>query len=138
MPRDVRRTGTPLGIIAKLRSHHRTRPAARRRRADLGRGGRAKAQPSFGQRIAAFLRPAIAVPIAAVLVAGAFFGYTATHHNGPITTIDAAYYLRDHASLNGTMPFGEGSVDPSLRGDESAGDQQWIASTGTSVVAETR
>ena len=97
-----------------------------------------RAQPSFGERIAAFFRPAIAVPIATVLVVGAFFGYTATHHNGPATTIDAAYYLRDHASLNGTMPFGEGSVDPSLRGDESAGDQQWIASTGTSVVAETR
>lgn len=97
------------------------------------------ARPTFVQRIAAVFRPAIAVPIAAVLVVGAFFGYSATHQNASITTIDAAYYLRDHASLNSTMPFGEGSVEPaSLRSDESAGDQHWIASTGASVVAETR
>ncbi len=96
-------------------------------------------QPSFAQRITALFRPVVAVPIAALLVVGAFFGYTASHHTGPITVIDAAYYLRDHASLNSTMPFGESSVEPaSLHGDESAGDQQWIASTGASAIAETR
>lgn len=97
------------------------------------------AQPTFTRRVVAFFRPAVAVPIAAVLVVGAFFGYSATHHSAPMITIDAAYYLRDHASLNSTMPFGESSVEPaSLRGDESASDQQWIASTGASAVAETR
>ncbi len=96
-------------------------------------------QPTVAQRIAAFFRPAVAVPIAAVLVIGAFFGYSATHHAAPMITIDAAYYLRDHASLNSTMPFGESSVEPaSLRNDESAGDQQWVSSTGVSTVADTR
>ncbi|MBV8638601.1 MAG: zf-HC2 domain-containing protein [Candidatus Eremiobacteraeota bacterium] len=96
-------------------------------------------QPSVTQRIAAFFRPAIVVPVAAVLVVGAFFGYSATHHASPMITIDAAYYLRDHASINNTMPFGESSVEPtSLRSDESASDQQWVASTGASAVAETR
>ncbi len=98
-----------------------------------------RAQPPLAQRIAAFFRPAIAVPIAAVVLAGAFFGYTATHHAAPMITIDAAYYLRDHASLNSTMPFGESAVEPaSLRNDESPGDQHWIASTGASAVAEMR
>lgn len=98
-----------------------------------------QARPTFVQRIAAAFRPAIAVPIAAVLVVGAYFGYTATHHTPSIVTIDAAYYLRDHASLNSTMPFGESQVEPaSLRGDEAAGDQTWIASTGASVVAQMR
>lgn len=97
-----------------------------------------QAQPTLGARLVAFFRPAVAVPaLAAPLVVGAFFGYTASHHNGAVTTIDAAYYLRDHASLNNTMPFGEGSVEPA-RGDESAGDQQWVASTGPSIVAEAR
>jgi len=98
-----------------------------------------QAQPSFMQRLAALWRPAIAIPVAAVLVLGAFFGYNAAHRTPALTTIDAAIYLRDHASLNSTMPFGEGSTEPaSLRGDESPSDQHWIASTGTSVVAETR
>ncbi|HET9028743.1 MAG TPA: zf-HC2 domain-containing protein [Candidatus Aquilonibacter sp.] len=93
--------------------------------------------PSSLQRLAAFLRPAYALPIAAVLVLGAFFGYTATHRAAATTTIDAAIYLRDHASLNSTMPFGDGASEPAtLRSDESASDQQWIASTGTSVVAQ--
>jgi anti-sigma factor RsiW len=95
-------------------------------------------RPTFAQRIAAAFRPAIAIPVAAVLVVGAFFGYAATHHAAPVTTIDAAYYLRDHASLNSTMPFGTSVVDPASLRDEGAGDQHWIASTGASVVAETR
>jgi anti-sigma factor RsiW len=98
-----------------------------------------QARPSIAQQIAAFFRPAVAVPLAAVLVVGAYFGYTATHRTAATTTIDAAYYLRDHASLNSTLPFGESSAEPaSLRGDESTSDQQWIASTGTDVVAENR
>ncbi len=95
-------------------------------------------RPTFADRVAALFRPATAIPAAAVLVAAAFFGYSATHHAVSVTTIDAAYYLRDHASLNSTMPFGTGVVDPSSLRDEGAGDQHWIASTGASVVAETR
>ena len=96
-------------------------------------------RPTFAQRIAAAFRRPIAIPIAALLVVAAFFfGYSATHRAAPVTTIDAAYYLRDHASLNSTMPFGTGVVDPSSLRDEGAGDQHWIASTGVSVVAESR
>lgn len=97
------------------------------------------ARPSLGERLAAFWRPAFAIPVAAVLVVGAFFGYSSTHRTVALTTIDAAVYLRDHASINSTMPFGDGATEPaSLHGDESPTDQQWIASTGTSVVAESR
>jgi anti-sigma factor RsiW len=73
--------------------------------------------PSFAARLAALWRPAFAVPAAAVLVIAAFFGYSAAHHVS-VTTIDASYYLQDHAALTGTVPFGEGSIVPSgLRGD---------------------
>lgn len=100
---------------------------------------RDQAAPTFAQRLALVFRPVYAVPIAAVLVIGAFFGYTATHHAVPVTTIDAAVYLRDHASLNSTMPFGDGAAESALRGEvSSASDEQWVASTGTSLVAESR
>lgn len=73
---------------------------------------REERSPSWGARIAAFWRPAVAVPVAAVLVVGAFFGFTATHH-AAVTTIDASYYLQDHAAITGTVPFSEGIVVPS-------------------------
>jgi hypothetical protein len=63
--------------------------------------------PSFAERIAAWLRPAILVPLAAVLVLGLFFAPQL--FNRPPQTIDAAYYLDDHAAVNGTIPFGDAS-----------------------------
>lgn len=101
---------------------------------------RETARPAWHEQLVAFFRPAYALPVAAILLLAIFFGYNATHRGAPVTTIDAAVYLRDHASLNSTMPFGEGAAEPaSLRDDATvAADQRWVASTGTSVVAESR
>ncbi len=79
---------------------------------------REERSPSWGARIAAFWRPAIAVPVAALLVIGIFFGYSATHRT-PITTIDASYYLQDHAAITGTVPFSEGIIVPSGMGSNA-------------------
>jgi anti-sigma factor RsiW len=97
---------------------------------------RESSAPSFVERLQALLRPVIAVPIAAMLVVGAFFAYNASHHV-PLTTIDAAVYLRDHAAVTSTLPFGEGPDPASLR-DDSPSEQQWVASTGTEFVAQAR
>ncbi len=67
--------------------------------------------PSWSQQIAAWMRPAVAVPVAAALVVAAFIGFSSTaHHND--TTIDAAYYLDDHAAITSAVPFSEGNTVP--------------------------
>jgi len=85
--------------------------------------------PSLWDRIVFAFRPAIAIPIAAVLITGAYFGFARHGSAAANTVIDAAYYLEDHAALTSTMPFAEGTVVPSsLENDETASDQQWVAS----------
>ena len=88
----------------------------------------ARSTSSLWDRIMFAFRPAIAVPIAAVLIVGAYFGFA--HRGGAANTvIDAAYYLEDHAALTSTMPFAQGTVVPSsLENDETASDQRWVAS----------
>ncbi len=66
--------------------------------------------PSWTQRVAAWLHPAVALPVAAVLVLAAFLGFGSSAHHG--TTIDAAYYLDDHAAVTGAVPFSEGNTVP--------------------------
>ena len=60
--------------------------------------------------VAQLLRPVVAFPIAAAFALAAYLGIATLH--GPrarATTIDAAYYLEDHAALAADMPLDEGS-----------------------------
>lgn len=66
--------------------------------------------PSLVQRLAAWMRPAVALPVAAALVLAAFLGFNANAHHG--TTIDASYYLDDHAAVTSAVPFNQGSTVP--------------------------
>lgn len=68
-------------------------------------------EPSWTQRVASWLHPAIAFPVAAALVLAAFFGFGPSAHQGT-TTIDAAYYLDDHAAVTSAVPFSEGNTVP--------------------------
>ncbi|MEO6912728.1 MAG: zf-HC2 domain-containing protein [Candidatus Baltobacteraceae bacterium] len=85
-------------------------------------------QPTAIQRLRAFLRPAYALPVAAVVLLLAFFGPGYLRpQSPPAPSIDAAYYLQDHAAMNSTVPFGDHSgADPgaleetALNTDESA------------------
>jgi predicted anti-sigma-YlaC factor YlaD len=70
------------------------------------------AQPSGWTRLREWLRPAVAVPVAAVLALGAYFGTTYLGPHGA-PSIEAAYYLQDHEALNSTVPFSDrSSVSP--------------------------
>lgn len=96
---------------------------------------RENTRPSFAQRLAALWRPAVAVPAAAVIVVGAFFGYAALHQSAPVTTIDASYYLQDHAALTGTVPFSEGSIVPAgLRSGATTADSAPAPVAGAMIV----
>lgn len=95
--------------------------------------------PSFWERLARALRPIIAIPVAAVAVAAAFVGFIVFHPNASATTIEAAYYLNDHAALTRSVPFSEGIVVPtSLENDETGADQHWVAVDETMTTADAR
>lgn len=66
-------------------------------------------QPTPLQVFRGWLRPAYAIPVAAALLAAAFFAPAYLHgsNNNQTPTIDAAYYLQDHAAMNSTVPFGD-------------------------------
>lgn len=84
------------------------------------------AQPSVWSRLREWFRPAVAVPVAAVIALAAYFG---TSYLGPqgAPSIEAGYYLQDHAAMNGTVPFNDRSVEPSDLINASAVDNQQAA-----------
>jgi predicted anti-sigma-YlaC factor YlaD len=72
-----------------------------------------EARPGPFSRIAAWTRPAFAVPIAALLIVGGWFALPYSH-TAPHPTIDASYYFQIHAAQssqtslserNGPQPF---------------------------------
>ncbi len=80
-------------------------------------------QPAWHERLTALLRPAVALPIAAACAVALYFGVASTHRGLPQATIDAAYYLDDHAALTSTVPFGEGTAVPSqFQNDQPSND----------------
>ena len=95
------------------------------------------ARPSWIEGLAALLRPAVALPIAAVLIAAIIFAPRLLERSAG--SIDVAYYMQDHAALTNAVPFHEGSVEPeTLQSDLPATDQHWVATTGASLVAANR
>ncbi len=73
------------------------------------------ARPSPLARLGAFLRPAIAVPVAAVLLVGGWFASPLGHgsSNGG-RSIDAMYYFQAHAAQSASSPLSEHSGLPVL------------------------
>jgi anti-sigma factor RsiW len=73
-----------------------------------------EAQPSPLRRFFGALRPAIAIPVAAAIAVVAYFG-TAYLGSQPPPSIEASYYLQDHAALDRTIPFNDRSAsNPTL------------------------
>lgn len=68
-------------------------------------------KPTWAARLGSWLRPVVAIPVAATFFIVALAGYESSlHRGGP--TIDAAYYLDDHAALTSAVPFSEGTIVP--------------------------
>ncbi|HET7813304.1 MAG TPA: anti-sigma factor [Candidatus Baltobacteraceae bacterium] len=95
------------------------------------------ARPSFWSRFTASFRPAMALPVAAVIAAGVYFGVT--NMGSPASpSIEAAYYLQDHAAMNDTTPFSDrGGAPANLESASvSATDQQSVAIEATTYTAD--
>jgi negative regulator of sigma E activity len=86
-----------------------------------------EAQPSAWNRFTAWMRPAVAIPVAAAIALAAYFG---TSFLGPqgAPAIEASYYLQDHAALNGTIPFSDrNAINPVDLENAAAVDTQQTA-----------
>jgi anti-sigma factor RsiW len=96
------------------------------------------APATFGDRLRAWLRPAVLVPIAAVLVLALFFAPQVLRRAPQ--SIDAAYYLDDHAAVNGTIPFGDSSetIPASLTNASTPVDASAVAVDPVTVTADVR
>lgn len=91
-------------------------------------------EPSSWERIMRSLRPAITVPIAAVLIVGTYFGIGGLHASPPATTIEAAYYIEDHAAMTSTLPLSEATVVPAtFKSDAQRADQRWVSTVDSGV-----
>ncbi len=81
------------------------------------------AQPSTAQRIFGWIRLPVAIPVAAAIALAAYFGPGLLGSHPP--TIEAAYYLQDHAALNSTVPFNDrGPANPVDLESTAANNQQ--------------
>jgi predicted anti-sigma-YlaC factor YlaD len=95
-------------------------------------------RPSVWSRFATGFRPAIALPIAAVFAAGLYFGTASLGSKGG-PTIEAAYYLQDHAQMNGTVPFSDHSVMPTdMESAASTNEQTPVAIEAVTYTADAR
>lgn len=98
-------------LLDALRTHARgaERPFPEAIRASVRARVVGMERSRFWEGLRAFLRPVVLVPIAAIAVAVIF---VLPHVVQPQATprIAAGYYLEDHAELNGTMPFTDGST----------------------------
>jgi anti-sigma factor RsiW len=85
----------------------------------------AAAPEPWWARFAASLRPvAIGSAIAAGILVGAFLSLRTWHSHAQASTIDAAYYLDDHAAMAASTPFDEGSVVPASLSEGTTESQE--------------
>lgn len=70
--------------------------------------------PSVWERFSAALRPAIAVPVAIAIAAFLFFSIKVAHGPAHAATIDASYYVENHATLDAVTPLSEDDPIPQV------------------------
>jgi anti-sigma factor RsiW len=70
-----------------------------------------EAKPGPFARLAALLQPAVAVPLAALLIVGGWFSLPYSHA-APRPTIEAAYYFQIHAAQSSQTSLSERTSQP--------------------------
>jgi anti-sigma factor RsiW len=84
-------------------------------------------KPSLLNRTLGWLKPGIAIPAAAALALAAYFGTTYINPQGA-PSIEASYYLQDHAAMNNTIPFSDHtSANPAALETAASVDTQQTA-----------
>jgi anti-sigma factor RsiW len=111
----------PFGIVARVR-------------AQLD----APARPSWLEQLSLLLRPAIGVPVAAVLAVGIALGISSLHPAaGSAPAIAASYYIDDHAALSThALPFTQTPVVPEALQPSSTTAAATVAIPGNAIATE--
>lgn len=84
------------------------------------------AKPGPLAALAAFFRPAIALPLAALLLIGGYFASPLAHRGAP-PTIAASYYLQAHAAQSAQNPLAEHAPGAVYEASATASDGGSIA-----------
>lgn len=85
---------------------------------------RPRSMPAW-ESLRGILRPVLLVPTAAAIAAALYIGVSMSHRTSPATSINAAYYVNNHAALTATAPFSEDAPIPAvLTSDDTAAQQQ--------------
>jgi anti-sigma factor RsiW len=93
-------------------------------------------EPTPLQRFAALLRPAITLPTAAILVLALYFASPLGHPTSAARTVDANYYLEQHAAEQIQNPLGERNVSsPILETTEASATSDSSLGTRTAAAA---
>jgi predicted anti-sigma-YlaC factor YlaD len=105
-------------------------------RARVWEGVRYAPQPmSFADRLRAFWRPMIAVPVAAAVAVFVYLGVPGVHSNPQPAGVAATYLLEEHAALASENPLADrGLIVPASVVDS----QQTIDSTDTGTASSDR
>jgi predicted anti-sigma-YlaC factor YlaD len=67
-------------------------------------------EPTWFERLRAALRPAIAVPVAAMIAVAVFVGLPAVHPGGSAPAVAATYLLEEHAAVASDNPLADRSL----------------------------
>lgn len=86
----------------------------------------ARRRESLADRLLTWLRPAVLVPAMAVVVL-ALLLVPRFAQSPPSQTIDASYYLQDHAALGSTMPFADSDQVPEALENDDEGQTSVVA-----------
>ena len=70
------------------------------------------------ERLGAFVRPALVLPVAAAAIIVFYLSSNGRHRPAP--AIDAAYYVNEHAALAARAPFSDGVLPATLTADDEA------------------
>lgn len=77
-------------------------------------------QPGAWQRFLAELRPMVMVPAAAAVALAIYLGYSSWHRAAAPPRIEAAYYVKNHAAMAASAPFGDAAPPITLTADDAA------------------
>lgn len=91
----------PPGVVASIRAAIESRPI------------------SIWERLRAAFRPAIALPAAAAIALACYLGVSALHTTARANTIDAAYYVDNHATLSSVAPLSDDDPIPRALTEET-------------------
>jgi anti-sigma factor RsiW len=128
---ELRDTEVRLGEMLREHAHRQERDFPPGLRTRILASAADAPSRAWWFRLSQVMRPVIAVPVAAAAALVIYFGVHTSHPGAARqATVQAAYYLEDHAALAATVPFGDGAVIPAMfTSDDATADERTVDAT---------